>query len=782
MLDSLLPVSTGVVVLDPDADRLIGKAAQILQEEVAARTRIQPDIATRMPSQGTVIFLGTAASGIPPAADLGPLRPTGDSPDAYRVVSRPGAAGVIVGIQGNSPRAVIFGVGRLLRRMRMRRDQWEIPTDLDIDAAPRYPLIGHQLGYRDKTNSYCAWDTSQYDRYIRELALFGTNAVELIPPGTDDLDDSVHFPIPHLSMLEAQSRICDAYGLDVWIWFPVMQNDYTNPAQVAQEQAIWRATLSRLTRLDAVFVPGGDPGHTPAPVLLDLLAELAPVVHDLHPRAKIWISPQGFASADLAYFLNYLAAEQPDWVGGAVHGPWVNIRMAEFRAKVPERYPIRNYPDITHTLSSQFPVPEWDAALALTVGREPVNPRPVDAAHCFRFSQPGSIGMLSYSEGCNDDVNKCIWSGLSWNDQQDVFGILEDYARLFIDPDLTNEFAQGLYALERNWRGPLAVNAGVQTTLRQFQAMEEAASPFLKRNWRFQQALYRAYYDAYIQERLVYETSLEVQAVGRLRQAAHTGSRVAVRTALELWDQAALAPIAQDLRTRIFQLAEALFHSIRMQLSVDLYQAQSETRGANLDAVDYPLNDRQWWRQHLTETARLATEAERQARIRELLRWQDMTPGGFRDDLIRLPHRDRVQGWSDYASDPGGLEGPSRRFPYRKSPLALPLAWRGSLVTLGTRPQRVRYDHLEAGAAYELRVAYGGLSRTRVRLESAEGVRIHDWEVPTQQMEFHRYDIPANAVVDGTLNLVWRPEPTQGGSGAVCDISVLLLCKKRWLA
>ena len=135
---------------------------------------------------------------------------------------------------------------------------------------------------------------ARYDQYIRDLALFGTNAIELIPPGTDDLDDSVHFPIPHLEMLKEQSRICDEHGLDVWIWFPAMQDDYTDPAKIAKELEVWRETLSWLPRLDAVFVPGGDPGSTPAPVLLNLLAQLAPVVSSLHAAAKIWISPQGF--------------------------------------------------------------------------------------------------------------------------------------------------------------------------------------------------------------------------------------------------------------------------------------------------------------------------------------------------------------------------------------------------------------------------------------------------------------------------------------------------------
>ena len=32
------------------------------------------------------------------------------------------------------------------------------PTELNVTTAPKYPLRGHQLGYRPKTNSYDAWD------------------------------------------------------------------------------------------------------------------------------------------------------------------------------------------------------------------------------------------------------------------------------------------------------------------------------------------------------------------------------------------------------------------------------------------------------------------------------------------------------------------------------------------------------------------------------------------------------------------------------------------------
>ena len=64
----------------------------------------------------------------------------------------------------------------------MREGQITLAADLNIETAPKYPLRGHQLGYRPKTNSYDAWTVELWEQYIRDLAVFGTNAIELMPP------------------------------------------------------------------------------------------------------------------------------------------------------------------------------------------------------------------------------------------------------------------------------------------------------------------------------------------------------------------------------------------------------------------------------------------------------------------------------------------------------------------------------------------------------------------------------------------------------------------------
>ena len=69
----------------------------------------------------------------------------------------------------------------------------------------------------------------------------------------------------------------------------------------------------------------------------------------------------------------------------------------------------------------------------------------------------------------------------------------------------------------------LLTNSSVDSTLQQWQDMEKNASPEVLSNFRFQMGLLRAYYDAYIRHRLIYETSLEQSAKNALNDAKNTG-------------------------------------------------------------------------------------------------------------------------------------------------------------------------------------------------------------------------------------------------------------------
>jgi hypothetical protein len=786
-----LDLSAAAVIAPANLSGPEKMAVTMLVEEVEKRTQIRWAVAAAWPDPAAPVIVVSPASSV--GAFAGPYRDElsadrgVDGAEGYRIRTKKSRGAPAVFVIGNEARGVLYGVGRLLRELRMRRGNIVLEHDLNVATAPRYALRGHQLGYRPKTNSYDAWDLRQWEQYIRDLVVFGVNAIELLPPRTDDDAESPHYPLPPMQMMVGMSRLADTYGIDVWIWYPAMDKDYSAPKTVEFALQEWGRVFEKLPRIDAVFVPGGDPGHTRPRELMALLEKQVRNLHRFHPGAQMWVSPQSFSQGWLDEFLGILSEHQPSWLSGVVFGPQVRVSLPRLRAAVPQRYPIRHYPDITHSRQCQYPVPDWDLAYAVTEARECINPRPLGQATIFRLLQPYTVGFITYSEGCNDDVNKIIWSALGWDPDSKVIDILRDYSRYFIGDRNADGFAQGLLALERNWQGPLLANGNVYTTLAQFQAMEKAASPADLKNWRFQQALYRAYYDAYVRSRLLYETGLEERAMDHLREARTLGSLPAMTEAERILDEAVQTRVAADWRARVFELAEALFQSIGMQTSVARYKAIAVDRGATLDTIDYPLNNRAWLRERFDALRRLPTEAERLKGIREIIDWTNPGPGGFYDDLGNVARQPHLVVGPGFEKDPALLESSHTGFeegevadePDEKPLGALRTSWMDHAESLFDEPLRLHYAGLDPGARYAVRVVYAGDAPNRkIRLVANDGGDVHPFitkPFPYRPVEF---DIPPEATRSGELDLRWYREPGLGGNGRGCQVSEVWLIKK----
>ena len=777
-----LDLSRAVVVAPAGLSRLEKKAVTLLVEEVEKRSQIRWEVRTDSPSNGVPVIALGQAEVLQSVKGLTVERSENRAAEGFHLRVKTG-----VTILGNDPRGVLYGVGYLLRQLHLGPGRITVADGLSMSSSPRYPVRGHQLGYRPKTHSYDAWNLATWEQYYRDLIVFGANAVELVPPRTDDDALSPHFPLPPLRMMAGMSQLADDYGLDVWVWYPAMDADYSDPKTVELALKEWAEVFERLPRIDAIFVPGGDPGHTPPKHLMALLEKQTASLHKSHPKAQMWLSPQGFTQEWMDEFLGMLEKQRPAWLSGLVFGPQVRMSLPDLRAAVPKQYPIRHYPDITHTRQCQYPVPDWDTAYALTEGRECINPRPIDEAAIFRLLQPYTVGFISYSEGCNDDVNKAVWSALGWNPEMPVVDVLREFSRYYIGDQYTESFTQGLLALESNWRGPLLANEGVNTTLQQFQELERHASPQVKTNWRFQQALFRAYYDAYTRSRLIYETGLEDRVMETLRDAARLGSRQSLVDADAWLNRASTEMVARDLRARAFELGDALFQSIRMQLTVGRHQAIGVDRGASLDTIDYPLNNRRWLQEQFDAIRGLKTEAKRLKAINSIVQWTNPGPGGFYDDTGNMARQPHVVRGLPFAQDPASLlsskigfeEGDVVDEPDEKPVGALRYSWLDHAESLGEQPLRMRYTQLDPTAHYKIRVTYAGDAPKRpIRLVADDKIEIHPLiqkAFPSRPVEF---DIPDAAVQDGVLDLSWFREAGLGGNGRGCQVSEIWLIKK----
>ena len=731
------------------------KAVSLLIDAVRERARITWPVASSDPAPGTPVIRVHRTGGGPP--------------EGYQLRS----SATAIEIAGNDERGILFGVGGLLRALEMRRDSVTLPRELNVRTAPKYALRGHQLGYRPKTNSYDGWTVPMWESYIRDLAVFGANAIELIPPRSDDAADSPLFPLPPMQMMIEMSRLAQEYGLQCWIWYPAMDPDYSNPATVSAAIQEWGDVFRQLPRIDAVFVPGGDPGHTEPKHLFALLEKQTANLRKYHPKATMWVSPQGFNAAWMEQFFT-LMKQRPTWLTGIVFGPQVRVNLPELRSRVPRQYPIRFYPDITHSTNAEFTVNDWDVAFAQTEEREVINPRPLDEARIFRVLQPyAEAGFLAYSEGCNDDVNKAVWSALSWNPEADVTEVLRDYGRYFIGPDMADDFAQGLLALERNWRGPLLGNQSVDVALAQFQTMERRAAPQQKLNWRFQQALYRAYYDAYLRARLTDETARERRALEHL-----SGPSFPALAAAEA-ELTAVSRAGAPLRARVFELAEALFQSVRMQLSVPRYFAIDPGRGANLDLIDRPITNVPWLLSRFAAIRALDTEAARRAAIDEIVNWTNPGPGGFYDDLGDPANRPHLVPGEGFEKDPAFFHtirtgfGSRRNVPWRTS-------WYRHAEALYGNTLQLRYAGLDPAARYKVRFTQGGDSAPRLTRLVANGkFEVHPFRKKDPEVKPLEFDIPAEATSGGSLMLEWQPSPEESGNGRFVQVSEVWLIRAR---
>ncbi|MCA9266189.1 MAG: hypothetical protein KDA60_20155, partial [Planctomycetales bacterium] len=647
LTDAVIVVTSGA---RPPAEKM---AASILAEEVARRTGIKLPISKAWPTDDKrpVIAVTTQAR----VADWSRRTlhqdvkfPPPARSEAYAIsIDKQCQGAPTVFVIGADARGAMFGTGRLLRELQWAKSTIKLDAAFATQSAPEYAARGHEMGYRARANSYDAWSPDQFEQYIREQIVFGMNCLQGIP--FEDSRHSQHMQVSREEMNQALGTICARYDIDYWVWTPIefsLTNDSMRQAELDRHERFYRST----PRLDAVFVPGGDPGDNPPELVLPFMEDLARLLVLHHPKAKLWISLQDFDEVQVRYVMDYVANKQPEWFGGVVADTSA-LSVRETRLQLPKNYSLRWYPDITHTVECRFPVSWWDPAYSVTLGREPTNPRPIAYTSLFRRIAPHTDGFSTYSDGINDDVNKAVWSMLGWDSQQGIREMLTQYTRFHFGAHAAQDAADGLIGLENNWHGGLADNAAVDGVLMLWQQLE-SKYPELLANWRFQQHLLRAYYDAYTRHRLIYEQQIERKALSLLGQAPEIGASVAINQAQNVIAQATSQPCQPKWRARAAELADALFESIGYQTSVDLYGASGAERGCVMDFIDRPLNDRWWLEQEFSRIRDLASEQEKLARIEAIRTWDEPGPGSYYDDVGNVARSPRVIRGEDVNTDP----------------------------------------------------------------------------------------------------------------------------------
>ncbi len=753
-----LDLSKASILTDVKNVSVVRKTAiRVLREEVAQRTSIQLPLESKW-GKGVVIALATRNEATINEV-LVPKR-TGDNlpeskSEGYRLYYEKKEGKEVIWIIGADERGVLFGVGKLLRTANMTKNKFYLEQSLDFASSPMQSIRGHQLGYRNTNNTLDAWDVKKYEQYIRDLVIFGTNAIETIP--LNDGDKSPLMPVPPAEMNIHISEICAAYGIENWIWTPAtcdLKVKELREKELAKNEKIYK----ELPQLDDVFFPGGDPGENHPREVMPFLKELHDRLIKYHPEAGIWISLQGFSEEQIDYFYTYLDENKPDWLRGIVSGPG-SPSIAETRYRLPAKYKHRQYPDITHNVRCDFPVVNWDQAYMLTIGREGINPMPNYYAKIHETYAQFTDGFISYSDGVHDDVNKVIWSMRGWDIEQEPVDIMTDYCRFFFGAEVAKKAANGIMALEQNWVGPIRKNGAIEPTFDFWQKLEKA-NPQLSENWRWQMLVLRAYYDTYQRRRKIYEEGLEKEANKILAKAKEIGAEKAMTQALELVNQADTKPRNQDLHSKIVKLCDDLFHSIGYQSDVEKYHASNSQRSCILQFVNYPLNNRWWLTDEFKKISSMDNEEKKLERLEVIRKWENPGPGSYYDNVSNIETGPRVLTTSYDATDVAWWKGG-----YSRERLSSQLF----------QPQpTLECINLDQNGRYNIRVSGKGEALLRV-----DGMRLDPIVYDKAIGGFKEFVVPKNLTQDGTIKVTFdRPEESHIRWSNQSHVSDVWLIKK----
>jgi hypothetical protein len=738
-----IDLKDAAVILESD-DPVVANAARVLVEEIHKRTGLEWPTEKSKTESGVQIVLSVQSEGASEALKA----------EGYRVAIDPKAPEV--SILGADPRGVLFGVGHVLRKSSWGKGSASLPLSAAIETSPEYPIRGHQLGYRDRPNTYDKWDLKQYEQYIRDLAIFGANCIENIP--SEGGADSKHQIMSRLEMNTELSKICEKYGIDFWMWIPATF-DLTDKDLRAAGLANHDEIYSTSPRVDDVFFPGGDPGDNHPKDVMPYLADVAKILKKYHPNAMLWLSMQGYHGEEIDYVYDWIEKNDPrDWLGGLVAGPG-SPPIPETRKRLADHYDLRHYPDINHVVRCQYPVVYWDPAYARTHTREPVHVRPMDQQFIHNYFAPYTVGFLAYSDGSHDDVNKATWSRLGWDSTTGLREILEDYARFFLDSGEAPQLADQLLALERNWHGPIGANGAVPVVRDAWRSFHEKSGAVYpgdnSANWRTQMFAMRATLDAYTRARSLNDNSLEERANRAILTNLDDGSEKAIAEARTILKESDTPPAdIAEMREFIVDLCADLWESIGFQTSVEKYGANSGHRGAILDYLDVPLNDRWWLEDEFDKVLALTEESARKARLRELATWENPGKGSFYDDIGNVGLSPHVVFSGGSSAHPMLYMQPNPTMWNHQGGFSrLRQAWHCTLDW----PHLLRYEGLDSDARYTLRLSGVGDANPKVG-----EVLLESTEYGKEEGQIKVFPIPPELTKEGTLEIAFETLEEQG--------------------
>jgi len=730
-------------------------AALFLQHELFKRTGIQLTILSdKTKTTSSYILLGLASEFKLPEQVVVPK-----VAESYTIwVDNSLPLKTIVNVVGFDHRGILFGAGRLIQELSLSTDYLSIPQELAITSSPSDKIRAQQIIKNSQgKDGFNDWSKPEINQqFVNDMMIFGANGFEPTQP-------------------ELVDKYLEGLGIDLFVKLKCQDIIDLNKKSVDSIRTFFK----KYTGIDHITSYGGDASGAVAPQLFfPYLENVIPLLLNGSPGSKWWYSNQcleDHAKDYDDYIFKFINEKRPNYLYGMVYGPWTKRGISEIRKELPTNYVMRHFPDICHPRWSQYPVPQWDRALAIVWPRnQSIYMMPTMMLDIYKATRNNTVGNLPYNHtGSFNDLNKFVITAAGWNANTDVNSILASYAKVFFAYDFvklpkeleskvtrskeefldkaTSYLVKGLQLLEKNWIGPLKDNTTTEEALQYWKQIAECVGGTQK-NWRVEMYLYKARIDAQIKRKYDFEMQLE-------KEAYHIISKTKENIPLTIQQ-------VKNTLDRIeseFQPKDAFLRELsEMGLS-----GKYGDIGVVVDNIYTSLNDKHWIIDQL-QKAKTAND------LSAIIQYENPGNGGYYDDLGlegKQPHLVRQKSW---INDPGFVYSPiewvdNKANSYKRHSQLT------SILCRYDNPLIMQWDKLDKTANYEIKVVYNGPFDIKIKCSTDDGLIVHDY-IEKNGGTILTFSIPEASTKDGTLQLNWVQDQTNGMRGV--SLSEIWLVKK----
>lgn len=707
---------------------------------------------------------------------------------------------------GVDERGCLYAVGEILRQVKIRNGQLDIPDELNIRTAPAFEIRGTQFGQSHvakKLANVRNWTEEETQRVILDYALAGANI----------------FPTPAGKIFD----FIKSFGLMTQTNFGANTAGAKVPEEWNASESIGRLgyvclsvpeardfmlkkcekQFSSCPTYDLVEFYGGDGGGCECDkcdpyglIFINLVEEMSEIINKYHPKSRIYFTNQKFDNDDDDAIFSYLQEKPRTWLWAWGYGPgsdattWqpghrqthrmdlfkypgfgpYGLYPKEILHQLPPQQVLVYYNEITHWKYAQHAYiqmypradrngdlpPHWshhiyerrpDQFLTMVYNRLTFFAWPKYYHRVFNDLMRYGIGDITHSSGHHDHFNQWMWQRLLWSPRLTVDEVVDEYCRTWFGEEAASYMAKAIFQLEENIEEqkevPLDKKDGINIYYDLVKkAGEVMPSEIIETNWLWRMYMQKAALDKYVKLSVTQQKEVQLLIENQISAILKSNSKITIDDLL-----ASIDGISESME--MIQLREEA--GLLGDKSNKLFGVRSDGY-FNLEHDFIGLG----WLHRQLERVKLASANEKVELMRMIIDYNNPGDGGFYDNLGTFNDAPNVV--SGYPYDHGQ--------PYV-----------AQMLSEGNRPSQrsmhftqdedqgvtLLYKNLDPKSKYKVRFTlvrpwYQSRYADRMNQKSekiyADGEIITESiELPLQMSDFFTFDLPQSATKDGELTI-----------------------------